>query len=187
MVLVELFRSVMERVYQQGSDTSLLRHGECPFDCIQEHGRAKMNSLRPTINCKSCKHHDRNGVRHVPSDFAGCQLVGYSAGRHGVVTEYSAILVGDHERAAGTAGLVGASPTFEPVIERDLSAFKVIEVVHGRQWLRRTQVQTHRLLGFVVQGAFNAMSRSSPGFFAGGESSNSVNCRNFSVSRAKYT
>jgi hypothetical protein len=113
----------------------LLGHGNRPVDSVEQQGRAQMNSLGVAIYRKSGKHHDWNRVRHVPSDLAGRQFVGYGTGCYSVVAADSTLLIDDHKGAAGAAGLIGKSPALQPIVERHLTACEVIEEVHARQRL----------------------------------------------------
>ena len=187
VVLVELSGLLVKGMHEQGSDARVLRYGHRAIDRVLKQGCAQVQSLRPEIDREPGENHDRNRIRHVASHAARCELVQNGAGRHRVVTTDVAVLVGDDEGAARTAGLVGQCPALEPVIEHGLAAREIIRSMCSRQGLRRTELQAQAFADFLLQGALTVMRRSRPGLRAGGASSSLVNWRNFSASSLKNT
>ena len=103
VVLVELFRPLVERMHEQGSYPRVLRYGHCAIDGVLQQGRSQMQSLHPAVDREPGEHHDRNRIWHV-APYAACrQLVRYGAGRHGVVAADATVLIGDDKGAARPA------------------------------------------------------------------------------------
>ena len=103
VVLVELLGLLVKGMDEDGSDARVLRYGHRAIDRVLEQGCAQVQSLRPAIDCEPGENHDRNWIRHVASRGTCCESVRNGAGRHGVVAEDLAALVGDDEAAARTA------------------------------------------------------------------------------------
>lgn len=103
VVLVELLGLLVKGMYEKGSYARVLRYGHRAIDRVLEQGCAQVQSLRPAIDREPGENHDRNWIRHVASRGTCCELVRNGAGRHGVVAEDVAALVGDHEAAARAA------------------------------------------------------------------------------------
>lgn len=129
VVLIELPGLLVKGMHEHGSDARILRYGHRAIDRVLEQGGAQVQSLRPAIDRKAGQNHDRNRIRHVPSNATRCESVRNGAGRHGVVTADVAVLVGDDEAAARTAGLVGQCPALKPLIEHGLAAREVIQLM----------------------------------------------------------
>src|SRR6267154_4422366 len=144
-----------------------------------------MESLRPTVDRQSAEHHDRNGIRHIASYAACCQLMRNGASCHGVVAAHATTLIGHDEGATRTACLVDQRPALEPLIERRFAAIELIQWMRRRQGLRRPELQLQALVDFLPQGALTAIRRSRPTFGAAGASSSLLNCRNLSALRLK--
>ena len=100
VVLVELSGPLVERMHQQGSHPRVLRYGHCAIDSVLQQRCSQMLSLRPAVDREPGKHHDRNRIRHVAANAAGCQLVRYGAGRYGVVAADVTVLIGDDKGTA---------------------------------------------------------------------------------------
>ena len=102
-VRVELFGVLMERMHEQRSDPGVLRKGHCAIDGILKQRCAQMLSLRPAVDREPAKHQDRNRIRQVAANAAGCQLVRNGACRHGVVATNPTVLIGNDKGAARPA------------------------------------------------------------------------------------
>ena len=103
VVLVELSGTLVARMHQHSSYPRVMRYGHCTIYRVLQQGRAQMQSLRPAVDRKPRKHHDRNRIGHVAPHTACGQLVRNGAGCHGVVATNPDILIGDYKGAARPA------------------------------------------------------------------------------------
>jgi len=129
VVLVELSGPLVECMYEQGPHPGVLRYGHRAIDGVLQQGRPQMESLRSAVDRQPREDHDGNGIRHIPSYAARCQLMRNGAGRHGVVATHATALIGHDEGATRARSLVGQRPALEPVIEHGLAALELIQPV----------------------------------------------------------
>ena len=79
VVLVELLGAVVQCVYQQGSNTCILRNRCRSVHCVLQHGTTQLETPGTVIDGQSGENHHRNGVRHVAAYGACGGLVRDSA------------------------------------------------------------------------------------------------------------
>lgn len=187
MILIKPCGIFVECVDEKGSHPGILRYSHDAIHGILQQRYAQMASLSPAIDREPSENHDGYRVRHVATHATRCELVRNGARGQGAITTDQAVLIADYKGAARRARLVGQCPALEPVVERGLAAVEFIETMRSRQRLRRAELQAQAFAGFLPQGAFTAMRRSSPGLRVGGASSSLVNCRNFAASSLKNT
>ena len=150
-----------------------------------------MESLRPAVDRQPGEHHDRNRIRHIATYAACCELMRDGEvpplERSGELVRLGVELEAEPRQEPVRVLRLVKLDSDPPVVEHGLAAVEVIQSVRGRQGLRRPDLQVQAFTDFLPQGAFTAMRRSRPGFWAGGASSSFVNCRNLSASRLKNT
>ena len=127
VVLVELLGLLVKGVHEQGPHASVFRYGHRAINSVLQQRCSQMLSLRSAIDREPGEHHDWNGIRHIASHAARCELVRNGAGCHGIVAADASVLIGDYKGAARTVSLVGQCPALEPVIEHGLAALEVVQ------------------------------------------------------------
>ena len=186
-MLVEAFRTLVDRVDKHRSDASVAGDADSALDGVMQQGWAELVSLRSLIYREPGQHNDRHGIGHVAANIRGCELVRYGRGGHGVVAADEAIRAGYDKGAARPADLFRQSPPLDPIIKFSFAAGKGVCPMGGGQAFGWADSQTQAFPGWSPQGVLRAMSRSRPGFSATGASSNALNALKRSASRLKNT
>ena len=103
VVFVECLCVIMQCMYQQGSDTSVLRNCHRAIHRILQQRPAQLEALGAYIDGKSRENHYWDWVRHVAPDRAGGVLMRNSASSHRIIAKNVPIRINHGKSAAGSA------------------------------------------------------------------------------------